>query len=462
MNRFRSWFLPALIAFAGLCSVATGRPAGAADIELWTTEVEPSRRRAIEYLMNGFSVLADSVRVRVVAMEENTLVARVIEAAAAGNLPAVIDADSNLLAMLADHDLLDADAAGGIVGETGPPRFFRGPARTFSTADGSGYYAVPFHGWIQAIWYRSDWFKEAGLPPPDDWQSILGAARHFTDPVAGRYGILIGTDMDLYAQQVFTQLARSNGVTALDRIDGPAFSSDAMIETLEFYGKLAEFAPPGPRTWRSRDLYFEGRLAMIFYSTFFMGNLVLPPETRSPAKTADKPTGEAADRRVANLFAKTEMVPVISNRAQGTYVTINGLALTRQRDPAAAAAAKTLVRLLLQPDAYVEWLHMAPGGMLPILRDTVETEPFFRDAKGVFRRLGWNRIRSLVETFDNVDTQDSVDPASILERARISQNKIVPRMIQRAVFGGSPAAEAAAWARAEVEKLLHPTAIPPR
>ena len=37
------------------------------------------------------------------------------------------------------------------------------------------YSAVPFDGWVQAIWYRTDLFDEDGLEAPLSWDAINAA-----------------------------------------------------------------------------------------------------------------------------------------------------------------------------------------------------------------------------------------------------------------------------------------------
>ena len=78
---------------------------------------------------------------------------------------------------------------------------------------GSGnYYALPYHGWVQGIWYRADWFKNAGLDPPDTWENILKAAKTFYKPEQNQYGILVGTKPEAYSEQCFTHFAFPTGL----------------------------------------------------------------------------------------------------------------------------------------------------------------------------------------------------------------------------------------------------------
>ena len=48
-----------------------------------------------------------------------------------------------------------------------------------------------------------------------------------------------------------------------------------MKEAVEYYAELAKYNPPGPQTWRARDYYLQGKLAMFYYSTYIMDDLAL-------------------------------------------------------------------------------------------------------------------------------------------------------------------------------------------
>ena len=50
-------------------------------------------------------------------------------------------------------------------------------------------YYLPSEFQIDALFYRTDWFKEAGIKgPPTNWAEFLDAAKKLTDPAKNRYG----------------------------------------------------------------------------------------------------------------------------------------------------------------------------------------------------------------------------------------------------------------------------------
>ncbi|MDN3685159.1 extracellular solute-binding protein [Vibrio sinaloensis] len=76
------------------------------------------------------------------------------------------------------------------------------------------------------MWYRADWFKEAGLEPPTTWESIeKKRLSTSTNQSKNQYGILIGTKADSYAEQVYTQFALSNDAGQFDKEGNLVFNS---------------------------------------------------------------------------------------------------------------------------------------------------------------------------------------------------------------------------------------------
>ena len=55
-----------------------------------------------------------------------------------------------------------------------------------------------------------------------------------------------------------------------------------------------------------------------------------------------------------------------------------------QGNAAETAAAQKFVRYLFSPNAYITFLHMAPGGMNPVIKDIAVNPRFQQDPKGLF------------------------------------------------------------------------------
>jgi len=225
---------------------------------LWTTDNAPERLVTMQYVANVFMALDNDVTVQIEGVDENEFAARFADAAERGALPALINTGSEMMLALGANGYLDEQAADEIVEQLGRERFYGAALAMLASEVPGAPHAVPFHGWVQGLWYRKDWFEEAGLAPPTNWHRLLTAAQQLHDPAERRYGILIGTEADIYAAQVFTQIALTNSAALFDGADAPAVAARAMIDALAFYRDLARYTPPGPNTTRARDFFLRG------------------------------------------------------------------------------------------------------------------------------------------------------------------------------------------------------------
>ena len=439
-----------LVLAVALCAAPC--PARAVDIQFWTTEDEPDRLAVIRYLTDAFMALNDGIRVEVVPLDENELPDAMRFSAARRELPALVYCGSEPLVAFAEAGWLDIKTANALADMIGRDRFYDGTMASLTNPDTGVLYALPFHGWVQGIWYRADWFAEAGLHPPDNLRAILAAARAFNDPANGRYGILVGTKRDTYAEQVFTHLALSQGIREFDERGRLAFDSPQTVHLLEYYKKLAACGPEGPQNWRARDYYLQGKLAMMFYSSFVMDDLALSGVAADSLKGGRFEGLGGADFD-PDLLGKTGMVPVIDGATPSGFGVVVGIGFGKGQTYEQREAAMRLMRFLYRTDAYVSWLHMAPGGMLPVVREVADTDIFYRDLQGVFRRYGRTKVDDIVLGLDDIRSFSLDDGHLNPAAAAIMAKGIIPEMIHRAVFEDVPAAEAVAWAAREMRKV---------
>ena len=423
-------------------------------IEYWTTQDQSERQATIRLIADTFMALNPHVTVNVVPVAEPEVPAQLSAAAAAGSLPDVIEFGSENAIAFGAQGLLDMETHHEIIRSIGQDRFYSGALSLLRAPSGQNdYYALPFHGWIQGIWYRTDWFEEAGLEPPDSWRNIRAAAEHFYDPADNRYGILVGTKSEPYAEQVFTQFAISNGARLFDAGGNLIFNSPEMKEALEYYLEVSQFNPPGPQTWRARDYYLQGKMAMFFYSTYIMDDLALQ-EVAAGSLTGDNfadLVGGDFDPELAN---KTGFVPIITGTEPASYGVVVALGVFEQDDADRLAASRAWVEYLYTEDAYVTYLHMAPGGMNPVLKGVAASAAFVDDPKGVHARYGAEKMGEIVEGLENIQRFGIVEGNLIEDYGTIFAQQIIPQMIFRITQEGEDIDAAMAWAEAEMMKVI--------
>ena len=427
--------------------------AQATTIEYWTTLTQSDRIQTIEVMAEVFEALSPGINVEIVAVDENEIPTQIAAASASNTLPNIVEVGSNLSLAFADQGIVDVDATTEVVKTLGESRFYQGALKLIQNQDTQKYVAVPYRGWVQGIWYRADWFKDAGLEPPTTWENIEKAAKHFSKPEENQYGILIGTKSDAYAEQVYTQFALSNDAGQFDKNGNLIFNSKAQEETLDFYKRLAKYNPPGPQTWRARDYYLQGKLAMFFYSTYIMDDLALAEAAASSLGTENFKNLKGATFD-PNLSKNTRLAATITQKSPSTFGTLVGFSIMNSKDKAEVDATKAFLAYMNEPEQVIAYSHMAPGGHLPMLRDIAETDEFLNDPKGIFQRYGKESIKEIVGGFDSIKNFSVVDGKAFPKSGEIFSKQVIPRMIYSAVIEDKNAKQSLEWAEKQMQEIV--------
>jgi multiple sugar transport system substrate-binding protein len=447
----KTWLKTGLVlaAWIFLCTAVS-----ATTIEFWTTETQSDRMKTIQLLMDTFQALNPNIAVKLVPVDENDMPSQMAAASAAGTLPALIEGSSELMLAFGEEGILDVKGASALVDKVGKKRFYQGALKMMEKAGGGDYYALPYHGWVQGIWYRADWFKDTGLAPPDTWENILEAAKTFYKPEHNQYGILVGTKPEAYSEQCFTHFALSNGSGEFDASGELIFNSPKTLETLRYYAELAKFNPPGPQTWRARDYYIQGKLAMFFYSTYIMDDLALA-EVAAGSLTDTHFPQLGKSTFDPKLVDNTRVVATITKTKPGAYGAIVGLGLVKQQSEQKSAATQKLVEFLYEPTSYITFLHVAPGGMNPMLRDIAARPEYLNDPKGVFNRYGRNKIEEIISGLDHIGSFTIVEGRTFPAAGKIYAKQIIPRMIYSVTIEGMKPADALKWAEDQMQSVIN-------
>ena len=433
--------------------IFVGKTVSATTVEFWTTETQSDRMKTIQLLMDTYQALHPDITVKLVPVDENEMPSQMAAASAAGTLPGLIEGSSELMLAFGEEGILDVNGASRIVDKLGKKRFFQGALKMMEVPGGGNYYALPYHGWVQGIWYRADWFKDAGLDPPDTWENILKAAKMFYKPEQNQYGILVGTKPEAYTEQCFTHFALSNGAREFNSSGELIFNSQQTLDTLVFYTELAKYNPPGPQTWRARDYYIQGKLAMFFYSTYIMDDLALAEVAAGSLTDAHFPQLSKSTFD-ATLVNNTQFVATITKSKPGAYGAIVGLGLVNQKSREKNEAVQKLVEFLYEPTSYITFLHMAPGGMNPMLRDIASNPDYLNDPKGVFKRYGRNKVEEIISGLDNIGSFTIVDGKTFPAAGKIYAKQIIPRMVYSATIEGMNPADALTWAESQMKSVI--------
>lgn len=127
-----------------------------------------------------------------------------------------------------------------------------------------GMYGLPWVQGSRALFYNRSLFERAGLDPdepPQTWDELLDAARRIDalgDDIHG-FGLNLGERYILYKK--FMAFAWGNGGDILDDNGSVVFDSDANLQALEFYQRLAQYSLKEKQEVLDHD-FKSGRLGM--------------------------------------------------------------------------------------------------------------------------------------------------------------------------------------------------------
>jgi multiple sugar transport system substrate-binding protein len=340
-------------------------------IELWSTDNEEERVNVYEAIAERYMAEHPEVEVRIVPIEEAGVSQRIATALAANRPPDIVRMGVERVAAFAADDILDEDAAEAVIAGLGEDDFRAGPLQMVTDPATAKRAAVPFDGWIQALWYRADVFEEAGLAPPVSWDDINAAC----DTLPGKgnllYALTLATDPGQnYPHQVFEQVAISNNAWPFDEAGNVTMNTPEMVEALKFYTDLQRCAMPGPQYWRgARESYELDQSGMLFYSTYIMDDLV---------EGSGMESGGNVEIPVEDLALKTGFAPqMIGPNGSASYGQLVTLGIMKGADPQAV----DVVKFFLTGDNYQDVLALAPFGKVPVLKSAVDgwsgLSPFF-------------------------------------------------------------------------------------
>ncbi|WP_245437948.1 extracellular solute-binding protein [Mesorhizobium sp. WSM4312] len=159
-------------------------------------------------------------------------------------------------------------------------------------------YAVPAFAFVDWMYYRADYFEEAGLAgPPRNFDEFLSACRKLTDPSKGRYafGMRAGAGGFKYVidvMEAFGSPIVKDGQPAIDRA--------AAIEAITFYSDLflkEKVVPPSAPNDSYRQImegFRTGQTAMVWHHTGSLNEISAAMKQGKQFSTAPMPAGPKA------------------------------------------------------------------------------------------------------------------------------------------------------------------------
>jgi multiple sugar transport system substrate-binding protein len=414
-------------------------------VEFWTTDNEADRVDVYEAVAEAFMAENPDIEVRIVAIEEAGVTQRMATALAANRPPDLVRMGVERVAAFAADGILDEDAAAAVIAAVGEDDFRDGPLAMVTNPATGNYAAVPYDGWIQAIWYRGDSFDSAGLNAPLSWDDINAACDSLPGTGNLLYALTLGTDPGQnYPHQVFEQVAMSNEAWPFDEAGNVTMNTPEMIEALDFYAGLQRCAMPGPQYWRgAREAYQLDQSGMLFYSTYIMDDLV---------DGSGLEGGGNVEIAVDDLPGVTGFASMMEGpNGAASY----GQLVTLGIPVGAKPEAQDVAAWFLTGQNYQDVLALAPFGKVPVLESAVEgwsgLSPYFEN----YSEETLGQIAGGFDTMQRWLFRPDYDTTQRAVIGDIEGRLLIPQAISNIALEGIMTPETAAeWLQEQVEALL--------
>jgi multiple sugar transport system substrate-binding protein len=413
-------------------------------INFWSTDNDPGRPDVYEAIAARYMEEHPEVDIRILPITEAEVSTRIATAQAANRLPDIVRMGIERVAAFAADGILDEEAAQAVISSIGEDDFRAGPLAMVIDPTTGGYAAVPFDGWIQAIWYRKDIFDETGLNAPISWDDIRAACDTLPGTDNLLYAIGLGTDPGQnYGHQIFEQVAISNNAWPFDEAGNVTMNTPEMIEALDFYTSLQDCALPGPQYWRgAREAYELDQSGMLFYSTYIMDDLV---------DGSGLDGGGNVEITVEDLPGKTGFAPeMVGPNGSASYGQLVTLSIMQGADP----AAQDVVEYFMT-EGYQEVLALAPFGKVPVLESAVEDWSNSSDYFANYDPETLAQIANGYETMQRWLFRPDYDATERAVVGDIEGRLLIPTVISNIALEGTMTPETAAeFLQTEVENML--------
>lgn len=214
---------------------------GPVTLELWDTDTRPERTENLKKLISMFEEKNPSIKVNYLGLPTDSYMQKISTAIATKATPDIITPKaSDISALVAQKALAPLDEefeSGGWDDKISPAMTKSSKA---ASPDGK-LYLTPATSLADVIYYRSDFFKDAGLSAPTSWDDFYSAADQLTDKSTGKFGYTLRGGTGFFSQ--FVQMVYPQaGVDKFFREDGTSTLNDPAVvaaaeDYVDLYGK---------------------------------------------------------------------------------------------------------------------------------------------------------------------------------------------------------------------------------
>ncbi|GAA5054027.1 multiple sugar transport system substrate-binding protein [Thermocatellispora tengchongensis] len=213
------------LTLAGCGSGSDSGSSGKTELTFWDDNGGEARTPVWKHMIAEFEKANPTIKVNYVGIPIAQAQQKYDTAIAGGGLPDVGGVSTamlaNLVAQKALDPLDDKIAASSLNGKLNA----QVTATVKGTVPDGKLYMVPMSTNMGVFWYRTDWFKEAGIEPPATWSEFFTAVEKLTDTSKNRYGFTIRGGAGSIAQMLEVVYGQS-GITEIFDASGKATVND--------------------------------------------------------------------------------------------------------------------------------------------------------------------------------------------------------------------------------------------
>lgn len=137
-------------------------------------------------------------------------------------------------------------------------------------------YGVPWYAGVRAVFYRTDWFADAGVQPPKSWDDLVTVAKAVQARKHGTYGIALPGNSEL---PFYSFLWAAGAEIATKEGDSwrSGYNTPEAQQAVKFWTDLVrvhKVAPPAAAGWNevdARTQFATGKAAMAFAGSWQQG-----------------------------------------------------------------------------------------------------------------------------------------------------------------------------------------------
>lgn len=417
---------------------------GVKTIPFMTTESDPESVAVFQEIIAEYEADHPDIRIDLVLTAHGADRERLITAAAVGAELGVVGVHPEFLSDYVEAGyLLPLE---DVVEAVGRDEFKPGAVQTLADHDWAIGYAGGTHS---TLWVRKDLFEEAGIDFPTTYEEFLAAAEALTQDTDGDgnidiYGVGIPAAANGATRARFKSFVYQNCGDWFDKQGNLVFDNPRVLEALERYVALLEYAPPDVTGWSWFDgitAYTAGKIAMHPYGGRLGFNLFRDkPEMRENTTVIWYPAGDL----------------VHAGRGGYDYLSVSANARWPEE-------TKDFLTFFFTGDRLARFLLTVPGHLIPptyaledviINSDNEYIQLYQDDVKTLFESSQFNSLPQMF--MGAVDTETcTFDPEfNIMPWAGgIIGNFVSAQMIEKVVVGGESPEEAWQWAVEEMRRV---------